>query len=110
MKNLKCSHLEGGRDVFERRESSQVAKHPEAAEHLRESKVFRLYKNLCRKKPHLDDDHGGAVADHFTWEEGKDEEREDCQELHSGSHPPYLGGPVDWGYQLTGGPVDCGTS
>ena len=57
------------------------------------------------RKSHLDDDHampchGGAVADHFTREEGKDEEWKDGEDLHSGSHPPHLGGPVDPPHRL----------
>ena len=40
-------------------------------------------------KFHLDHNHGGAVADNLTREEGEDEEGEDGEDLHSGANPPH---------------------
>ena len=41
------------------------------------------------EKFHLHDDHGGAVADNLTREEGEDEEGEDGEDLHPGANPPH---------------------
>ena len=80
-----CSHLEGGRDVLEGGEPGEIAKHSEAAEHLSE----RFPEAGAAGKFHLDDDHGGAVADNLTGEEGEDEEGEDGEDLHSGANSPH---------------------